>query len=91
MMTDGELLLTAASLSVEVVEEGGDALKCGLALAFDFNLEGDAGLADTAQVGYLVQLGHHTQTAAHGHFGRDIFPWERLDRVAPLKKLFKIA
>ena len=67
LLTDGELLLTAASISVEVVEEGGDALKCGLALTFDFNLEGDAGLADTTQVGYLVQLGHHAQTAAHGH------------------------
>ena len=34
---------------------------------------------------------NYEQTAAYGHFGRDIFPWEKLDRVAPLKKLFKIA
>ena len=25
-------------------------------------------------------------TAAYGHFGRDCFPWERLDKVAKLKK-----
>lgn len=28
----------------------------------------------------------YRQTAAYGHFGRDIFPWEKLDRVAALKK-----
>ena len=33
----------------------------------------------------------YEETAAYGHFGRDIFPWEKLDRVAPLKKLFKVA
>ena len=33
----------------------------------------------------------YEETAAYGHFGRDIFPWERLDRVAALKKLFKVA
>ena len=33
----------------------------------------------------------YEETAAYGHFGRDIFPWEKLDRVPALKKLFKIA
>ena len=33
----------------------------------------------------------YEETAAYGHLGRDIFPWERLDRVAALKKLFKVA
>ena len=34
---------------------------------------------------------HYEETAAYGHFGRDVFPWERLDRVPKLKKLFRIA
>ncbi len=33
----------------------------------------------------------YEDTAAYGHFGRDIFPWEKLDRVPALKKLFKVA
>ena len=28
----------------------------------------------------------YEDTAAYGHFGRDCFPWERLDKVAKLKK-----
>lgn len=31
----------------------------------------------------------YSQTAVHGHFGRDTFPWERLDKVDELKKLLK--
>lgn len=31
----------------------------------------------------------YAQTAVHGHFGRDTFPWERLDRVDELKKRLK--
>jgi len=30
----------------------------------------------------------YEETAAYGHFGREAFPWERLDKVAKLKKLF---
>lgn len=30
----------------------------------------------------------YSDTAAYGHFGRDIFPWEKLDKVEELKKLF---
>jgi S-adenosylmethionine synthetase len=30
----------------------------------------------------------YSQTAAYGHFGRDIFPWEKLDRLAELKAHF---
>jgi S-adenosylmethionine synthetase len=29
----------------------------------------------------------YLKTAAYGHFGRDTFPWERLDKVDELKKL----
>jgi S-adenosylmethionine synthetase len=31
----------------------------------------------------------YSQTAAFGHFGRDTFPWERLDKVEDIKKLLK--
>jgi S-adenosylmethionine synthetase len=31
----------------------------------------------------------YAQTACYGHFGRDNFPWERLDKVEELKKLAK--
>ncbi|MCR4661422.1 MAG: methionine adenosyltransferase [Clostridia bacterium] len=30
------------------------------------------------------------KTAAYGHFGRDIFPWEKLDMVENIKKVFNI-
>ena len=30
----------------------------------------------------------YEDTAAYGHFGRDIFPWEKLDKVKALKKWF---
>nr|Q3AQC3.1 RecName: Full=S-adenosylmethionine synthase; Short=AdoMet synthase; AltName: Full=MAT; AltName: Full=Methionine adenosyltransferase [Chlorobium chlorochromatii CaD3] len=33
----------------------------------------------------------YQQTAAYGHFGRDIFPWEKTDKVAELKAAFKLA
>ena len=32
----------------------------------------------------------YEDTAAYGHFGRSAFPWEKLDKVAALKKFFKI-
>ena len=32
----------------------------------------------------------YEDTAAYGHFGRDIFPWEKLDKVSALKKFFGI-
>ena len=31
----------------------------------------------------------YQSTASYGHFGRDEFPWERLDKVEALKSLFK--
>ena len=31
----------------------------------------------------------YEDTAAYGHFGRDAFPWERLDRVAKLRRIFR--
>ena len=30
----------------------------------------------------------YEDTAAYGHFGRDAFPWEKLDKVAKLRKYF---
>ena len=30
----------------------------------------------------------YEQTSAYGHFGRDIFPWEKLDRLDELKSCF---
>ena len=30
----------------------------------------------------------YSQTAAYGHFGRDVFPWEKLDRLEELKSHF---
>ena len=32
----------------------------------------------------------YEDTAAYGHFGRSAFPWEKLDKVEKLKKLFRI-
>ena len=44
-----------------------------------------------ADLGLLKPKGwRYEDTAAYGHFGRAAFPWERLDRVGKLKKLFKI-
>jgi S-adenosylmethionine synthetase len=31
----------------------------------------------------------YSDTAAYGHFGRDIFPWEKTDRADDLKKILK--
>ncbi|MDX2129740.1 MAG: methionine adenosyltransferase [Chloroherpetonaceae bacterium] len=31
----------------------------------------------------------YKQTAAYGHFGRDIFPWEKVDRAKDLQRAFK--
>ena len=33
---------------------------------------------------------NYEETAAYGHFGREIFPWEKIDRVPALKRFFKI-
>ena len=32
----------------------------------------------------------YEDTAAYGHFGRDVFPWEKLDKVVKLKRFFKL-
>jgi S-adenosylmethionine synthetase len=32
----------------------------------------------------------YTKTAAYGHFGRNEFPWEKLDRVEDLKRILKV-
>ena len=50
VMTDGELLLTAASLSVEVVEEGGDACEGWLACVLYLDSELNLRLSHAAQV-----------------------------------------
>jgi S-adenosylmethionine synthetase len=43
----------------------------------------------TKQLGLLHPQGwKYEDTARYGHFGRDEFPWEKLDKVAKLKKYF---
>ena len=32
----------------------------------------------------------YEDTAAYGHFGRDAFPWEKLDKVEKLRKFFRL-
>ena len=53
-----------------------------VAEVFDFR---PAAIVETLQLkrpcGWSYQ-----QTAAYGHFGRDIFPWEKTDRTADLRK-----
>lgn len=42
-------------------------------------------------LGLLTPAGWcYQDTAAYGHFGREIFPWEKTDRVDDLKKIFRI-
>ena len=48
-----------------------------------FSLISDLGLLNPKGWSY-------EDTASYGHFGRDMFPWEKLDRVAELKKIFKL-
>ncbi|MCK5268029.1 MAG: methionine adenosyltransferase domain-containing protein, partial [Spirochaetes bacterium] len=39
------------------------------------------------ELGLLTPKGwKYKDTAAYGHFGRDIFPWEKTDKIADLKK-----
>ena len=41
------------------------------------------------QLGLLSPSGwSYEDTAAYGHFGRDAFPWEKLDRVADIRSAF---
>ncbi len=43
----------------------------------------------TKDLGLLSPKGWcYEDTAAYGHFGREIFPWERLDKVAELRNIF---
>ena len=43
----------------------------------------------TQDLGLLTPKGWcYEDTAAYGHFGRDAFPWEKLDKVAELQKFF---
>jgi S-adenosylmethionine synthetase len=45
----------------------------------------------TRDLGLLRPKGwKYEDTAAYGHFGRESFPWERLDKVAKIKKHFGI-
>ena len=42
-------------------------------------------------LGLLIPKGWcYEDTAAYGHFGRSKFPWEKLDKVAKIKKHFKV-
>jgi S-adenosylmethionine synthetase len=43
----------------------------------------------TKDLGLLSPKGWcYEDTAAYGHFGRDMFPWEKLDKVAELRAIF---
>jgi S-adenosylmethionine synthetase len=43
----------------------------------------------TKELGLLEPKGWcYEETAAYGHFGREAFPWEKLDKVAALRKFF---
>lgn len=45
------------------------------------------GIVETLKLKTPIKKGwSYRQTAAYGHFGRDIFPWEKTDKVAALKK-----
>lgn len=47
--------------------------------------------AITQNLGLLTPNGWcYEDTASYGHFGRDVFPWERLDKVDELKDIFKL-
>ena len=48
---------------LEIIEEGGDTLQGRFALAFDFNFEGNTGLADAAKVLDALQRGRHADVA----------------------------
>jgi S-adenosylmethionine synthetase len=53
---------------------------------FDFS---PASLIKT--LGLLTPSGwSYRQSASYGHFGRDIFPWEKTDKVEDLRKIFKL-
>lgn len=54
----------AIRVSVEIVEEGGDALQSGLALSLNLDGEFDLYLADAAQVLDVVQRGGESHPAA---------------------------
>jgi S-adenosylmethionine synthetase len=45
-----------------------------------------AKIVETLQLKYPGKGWKYSQSAAYGHFGRDIFPWEKIDRVADLQK-----
>ena len=43
-------------------------------------------IIETLQLKYPGKGWSYSQSAAYGHFGRDIFPWEKTDRIADLQK-----
>ncbi len=42
-------------------------------------------IVETLQLKYPGTTWSYRDSAAYGHFGRDIFPWEKIDRVADLQ------
>ena len=44
-----------------------------------------AAIIETLQLKYPGKTWSYRDSAAYGHFGRDIFPWEKIDRVADLQ------
>ena len=45
-----------------------------------------AKIVESLQLKYPGKGWCYADTAAYGHFGRDIFPWEKCDKVELLKK-----
>ena len=43
-------------------------------------------IIDTLKLKYPGRGWTYSQSAAYGHFGRDIFPWEKTDRIADLQQ-----
>ena len=47
--------------------------------------------AITKELGLLMPKGWtYEQTAAKGHFGNHSYPWEKINKVTLLKKIFKV-
>ena len=47
-------------------------------------------IIETLKLKYPGNGWKYSQSASYGHFGRDIFPWEKTDRVADLQKAAEV-
>jgi S-adenosylmethionine synthetase len=83
----------AKPLSINVDTYGTGALESDLKLQ---EIVESAGLFDFRPASIIKSLGlttpegwRYRDTAAYGHFGRDMFPWEQTDKVAELRDAAK--